>query len=142
MSYNSVYDTLYNNIKNRFTVENDDGEYTLGDYMLKKAKEKKAATTASNLPVAKARVENRALSAIMSYVNDKLTVKVPPAKDKTFKAFPFRASLTTALSSLLLCTLVFSYGFFAMRSASDSKPDMPSVVEVTEAEENEEISEK
>lgn len=115
---NNVYDNLYNNIKNRFTVEENNCEYTLGGYMLMKATEKKKG---SNLPVASVRPENRAVSAIVSFINDKLTVKTPPEKDKTIKSFPFRTSIAAFLSSILVCTVVFTYGIFATGIASESK---------------------
>ena len=40
----NVYDTLYNNMKQRFTVVNGENEYTLGGYMLMKAREKQEKT--------------------------------------------------------------------------------------------------
>ena len=45
----NAYDTLYENLKNRFTVQNDNSECTLGEYMLAKAKK---TTNKSSLPVA------------------------------------------------------------------------------------------
>ena len=130
---NTVYDTLYNNIKNRFTVEDNNGkEYTLGDYMLMKANAKKENAT---LPVAVTRPEMRAVSAIINYVNDKLTVKTPPEKDKTIKSFPFRTSIAAFLSSALMCTLVLTYGIVALSSVSDSTTPS-AAVEVEDTEEN------
>lgn len=116
---NTVYDNLYNNIKNRFTVEEDNCEYTLGGYMLMKANEKKAK--GANLPVAQVRPESRAISVIRNFINDKLTVKTPPEKDKTIKAFPFRTSIAACLSAILVCTVVFTYGLFAVNGSSESK---------------------
>ena len=43
----NAYENLYENMKNRFTVVNDNCEYTRGEYMLMKAGMKKEA---SNLP--------------------------------------------------------------------------------------------
>ncbi len=137
-SVNNVYDNLYNNIKNRFTVESDNCEYSLGEYMLMKAKEKKAS--GSNLPVM-AHQETRAIAAIFNYVNDKLTVKQAPEKDKTLKAFPFRTSVAAFLSSLLLCTVVFTYGVFALNSIS-SADGAPSTVELADEQAEKEIEEK
>lgn len=108
----SRYDTLYNNMKNKFTVVSDESEYTLGEYMLMKAKEQSGK---SNLPVAH-KSANSAVVSILSYVNDKLTIKTPPAKDKTIKAFPFRTSFSALVSSLVACTFIFSFGIFGFRA--------------------------
>ena len=85
------YDVLYENMKNRFTVVSNGSEYTLGDFMRMKAsggRTEKAKT--SNLPVEVKNAGTRALSQIVSFVSDKLTIKNPPAKDKTIRSFPFR----------------------------------------------------
>ncbi len=113
---NNVYDTLYNNIKNKLTVDSKDGgDYTLGEYMLMKANAKKESTS---LPVAVNHRDTSAVSAIISYVSDKLTVKTPPVKDKTIKTFPLRTSIAAFISSVLMCTLVFTYGIVALTSIS------------------------
>ncbi len=106
--HNNAYDRLYNNMKNSFTVVNDGCECTLGEYMLKKAKEKQ---NTSNLPVAMYG-KDTAVAAIYSYVNDKLTIKAPPVKDKTIKAFPFRSCAAAMLSAVVCCAVIFSYGNF------------------------------
>lgn len=108
----SRYDTLYNNMKNKFTVVNGESEYTLGEYMLMKAKEQSGK---SNLPVAH-NATSSAVVSILSYVNDKLTIKTPPAKDKTIKAFPFRTSFSALVSSLVACTFIFSFGVFGFKA--------------------------
>lgn len=107
-SYTNAYDKLYNDMKNAFTVVNDGMECTLGEYMLKKAKAKQ---NTSNLPVALYGKDN-AVAAIYSYVNDKLTIKKPPVKDKTIKAFPFRSCAAAMLSAVVCCTVLFSYGSY------------------------------
>ena len=105
----NAYDTLYENLKNRFTVQNENSECTLGEYMLMKARESSDKTS---LPVAvhDHASSRRMLQGLVSYVNEKLTIKAPPVKDKTMKAFPFRTSLASVLSALLVCTLVVTYG--------------------------------
>ena len=108
-SYTNAYDTLYNNMKNAFTVVNDGYESTLGEYMLRKATEKNVST---NLPVASVSKDS-AIAAVFSYVQDKLTVKTPPVKDKTLRAFPFRTSLAAVLSAVVTCGLVITYGVAA-----------------------------
>lgn len=110
-SYTNAYEKLYNNMKNAFTVVNDGMECTLGEYMLKKAKAKQ---NTSNLPVALYGKDN-AVAAIYSYVNDKLTIKKPPVKDKTIKAFPFRSCAAAMLSAVVCCTVLFSYGSFVAK---------------------------
>ena len=113
----NAYETLYNNMKRKFTVTSDNSEYTLGDYMLMKANARKENTS---LPVARTSgAENRSVAAIFSYVNEKLTVKKAPAKDKTIRAFPFRTSAAALLSAVVACALIFSYGIFTLRSAGN-----------------------
>lgn len=100
----NAYEALYTNMKNRFTVVNDNSEYSLGEYMLMKAGKKKEN---SNLPVAKSCSSNApVISAFFKYVNDKLTVKKPPVKDKIIKKFPFRTSVAALMSAVVACTLL------------------------------------
>ena len=114
MTSQNAYESLYNTMKNGLTVISKDGEYTLGDYMLMKAGKQKEA---SSLPVSASDArENHAISAFFTYVNDKLTVKAPPAKDRTIRRFPLRTSLSAVLSALVACTLVLSYGATVMRA--------------------------
>ena len=40
MNTTNIYETLYNNMKNRFTIEENNCEYNLGEYMLMKAGKK------------------------------------------------------------------------------------------------------
>ena len=104
------YEQLLNNMKNRFTVDNNGSDCTLGEYMLIKAnvkKEQTALVVAKNAAVV-AKSERAAL-ALVSYVNDKLTIKTPPVKDKTIRAFPFRASASAFLSAAVACAFVFSF---------------------------------
>ena len=82
------YDALYTNLKNRFTVIHDGTECTVGDYMLMKAG--KSASKKSDLPVAKVAKEDSSIVALINYMNEKLTIKNPPVKDKTIKRFPAR----------------------------------------------------
>ena len=105
------YDQLLNNMKNRFTVENNGNDCTLGEYMLMKANAKKQVTalTATKTTAVTAVKSERAVSAILTYVNDKLTIKTPPAKDKTIRAFPFRASASAFLSAAVACAFLFSF---------------------------------
>ena len=56
------------------------------------------------LPVAErstATKTERAVANVVSYINDKLTIKEPPVKDKTIRAFPFRASASALLSAVV-----------------------------------------
>ena len=104
----NVYDTLYNNMKQRFTVVNGENEYTLGGYMLMKAREKQEK---SNLPTTiTSNTRSVALQSVLTYINKKLTIKEAPAPEKTIKAFPLRTALSAACSALLICTLMFSFG--------------------------------
>ena len=104
-SYN-VYDKLYTNTKNRFTVVSEDSEYTLGDYMRMKAGKKKQKTKHNT--VRNAGNSAKAISAFFAMVNDKLTVKNPPKKDETIKSFPLKTTLAAILSAVTVCCLIFS----------------------------------
>lgn len=105
------YDALYTNLKNRFTVIHDGKECTVGDFMLMKAGK---ATAASNLPVVTVANHNNTLATIAHFVEDKLTVKNPPVKDRTIRRFPLKTSASALLSSVAACALVMSCGIFAL----------------------------
>ncbi len=120
----SVYETLYTSMKNKFTVMNNNNEYTLGEYMLMKANEDN-----SNLPATVNNDKNTsAISSFISYINDKLTVKKAPHKDKTMRRFPLRTSLTAFLSAVVACFFVFSFGIISMKNVND----LPTTVEAGE----------
>ena len=135
MNTSNVYENLYTDMKNRFTVVNDNCEYTLGEYMLMKAGKKKET---SNLPAMRNHTSSEtAVTAFFRYVNDKLTLKAPPAKDKTIRRFPLRTCCAAVLSAVVACTLVISYGSATLRSSGMSTP---ATVEVSEVE-NEQLPE-
>lgn len=108
------YDALYNNLKNQFTVIYNGTECTVGDFMLMKANKK----SESNLPIATSQ-RSTSIATIVEYVNDKLTVKKAPVKDKTIKSFPLRTSLSALLSATAACALVLSCGIFALSGAKN-----------------------
>ncbi len=114
MTTNNAYETLYKKMKNTFTVVNDNSECTLGEFMSMKAN---AKATQSNLPAVRNANQNNAISAIFSYVNDKLTVKKPPVRDKVIRRFPFRTSAAACFSAIVACALMFSYGFFTLNTS-------------------------
>ena len=123
----NAYEKLYMNMKNKFTVVNDNCEYTLGEYMSMKAD---AKANKSNLPASStAKGDTHSISAIFSYVNDKLTVKKAPVKDKTMRRFPMRTALASFFSAAVACAFIFSFGMLSMNSASS----MPSTVEADES---------
>ncbi len=127
MNTTNVYEDLYRNMKNSFTVVNDNSEYTLGEYMLMKAGAKKES---SSLPaVRNSNSGDMVVSTFFKYVNEKLTLKSAPVKDKTIRRFPFRTSLAAVFSALIACTLIVSYGIVALRGTTTS---IPSTVEITE----------
>ena len=136
-----TYDKLYNNMVRKFTVEKDNQDYNLGDFMLMKAKAKKnemvAATADSNLPVARDNKSN-ALTTVFSYVNDKLTVKKAPVRNKTIRSFPFRTSFTAFCSALIVCALVVSCCFFGL---SNSVISNDNVIATEQSETKNEINE-
>lgn len=119
------YDALYENMKNRFTVVSEGSEYTLGEYMLMKAS-KKENTASSNLPVAVragAGKGERAVAVFLSYVNDKLTIKKPPVKDKTIRAFPKRASFSAFLSAAVACSFLLCFSVIGTKFLNLSSPE-------------------
>ena len=128
MTNTNAYETLYTNVKERLTIEYGNKEYNLAEYMLMQASKGKAeaeveAEATVSLPVvAKNYVEmgEKALSMVVSYVNDKLTIKEPPVKDKTIRAFPFRASASALLSAVACCALVLSIGIVGMNSVKNN----------------------
>ena len=108
------YDALYTNLKNQFTVIYNGTECTVGDFMLMKANKR----SESSLPIATT-ARNTSIATIVEYVNDKLTVKNAPIKDKTIKRFPFRTSMSALLSATAACALVLSCGIFALSGANN-----------------------
>ena len=135
MNTTNVYEDLYNKMKNSFTVVNDSSEYTLGDYMLMKAG---AKAESSSLPALRSSSSgDMVVSTFFKYVNEKLTLKSAPAKDKTIRRFPFRTSLAAVFSALIACTLIVSYGVFALRSQANSVPSTVEITETVDEETNE-----
>ena len=117
----SNYDKLYENMKQRFTISADNTEYTLGEYMLMKADCKKAETT--TLPVAVQTAVTRsemAMTNIVSFVDDKLTIKQAPVKDKTIKEFPFRASASAFLTAAVACAFLLSFVLIGAKALSNT----------------------
>ena len=123
------YDKLYENMKQRFTVSQNDTAYTLGEYMLMKADGKKSENTA--LPVAV--MSEVAVTNIVSFVDDKLTIKQAPVKDKTIRAFPFRASASAFLTASVACAFLLSFVLIGAKSMTNQAPVADDVV-ITETE--------
>ena len=119
MTSTNAYETLYNNMKTKFTVVSDSNEYTLGEYMSKKAN---ANTNSKNLPAAKSEVQSNALSSIFSYVNEKLTVKKPPVREKVMRRFPLRTTAAAFLTGIVGCALMLTYGIFALNASNTTVP--------------------
>ena len=120
----SCYDRLYENMKARFTVVNDNSEYTLGDYMRIQAAKKENRVTA--VAIRGTRSEG-ALASVINYVADKLTVKAPAEKNKTIRRFPVRASASAFLSAVAACSLVLSIGIMGARTLNIGMPTTESV---------------
>ena len=139
MAYTNSYERLYENMKQRLTVIDNNAEYTLGEFMSMKAEIKKADAL---LPVAERSTATRsekAVAMLISYVNDKLTVKEPPVKDKTIRAFPFRASASALLSALVACSFVFSFGIIGAKLLASSTSSLSESTAYAESAEVEEI---
>ena len=145
MNSTMTYETLYNNMVKKFTVGKDEKDYKLGEYMLMKARAKKetamvAASEKNNaLPVVRAKNNaGTAIAAAFSYVNDKLTVKEAPVRDRTMRSFPLRTSLTAFGSALVVCGLVVCCGVFGFKAAS---PETDNIVSASETPETVEQTE-
>ena len=123
-TYTSAYEKLYADMKTAFTVVNDGTESTLGEYMMKKA----SVSESCNLP-AVAYSKDSAIAAVFSYVNDKLTIKTPPHKDKTLRAFPFRATAAAMLSAVVTCGLLLTYGVAAVSDKDNTSYVVDATVE-------------
>lgn len=121
------YDALYTNLKNQFTVIYNSSECTVGDFMLMKANKR----SESNLPIATVNSKITSLATIVEYVNDKLTVKRAPVKDKTIRTFPIRTSASALLSATAACALVLSCGIFSLTGANGA--NAPHTAEKTES---------
>ena len=141
-SYTNSYDKLYESMKDKFTVVNENTEYTLGDYMLMKAGKKKEDSLLPVLQRSNVGKGERAVAMVVSYVSDKLTIKQPPVKDKTIKAFPFRASASAFLSAVVACTFMLSFVLVGARlmSGSESVETTGIVDELPETDVNEVVA--
>lgn len=127
------YDKLYDNMKQRFTILSENNEYTLGEYMLMKANAKK--TEGTNLPVAVKTAVTKsetAVTSIVSFVDDKLTIKQAPVKDKTIKAFPFHASASAFLTASVACAFVLSFALIGARTLATPAPAATEIIELDE----------
>ena len=124
----------------KFTVEKDNTDYKLGEYLRMKARVKKetamiAASESSSALLPVVRAKNSAGTAIVaafSYVNDKLTVKEAPVRDRTMRSFPLRTSLAAFCSALVVCGLVVCCGIFGFKAAAPGVDNTVSVEETPE----------
>lgn len=131
MANTNVYEKLYSDMKHKFTVVGEDTDRTLGECMLEKARQ---TENKSNLAVA-LYSKDTAVRAVMSYINDKLTIKNPPERDKVIKAFPLRTSFAAVLSAIVTCGLLISYGSVLTDAANTPSYVIENTVEnETEAE--------
>ena len=133
----NVYEALYSSMKEQFTVidQESGAEYTVGDYMLMKAatRQESPATGSASLPVVhRSAGKETAVAQIISYVNDKLTIKTPPVKDKTIRAFPFRTSASAFLSAAVACAFMVCFTVIGARIVNFATPTEQEAVSVTE----------
>ena len=127
------YDALYANMKNRLTVVNNDSEYTIGDYMLMRARKQEESKKALAAKTAVVPAE-QTMAQVVSFISDKLTIKEAPIKDKTIRAFPFRASASAFLAAAVACSLMLSFVTIGARLIEGA----PQATEVSLSEEIEE----
>lgn len=131
-SVKNSYDTLYDNLKDRFTVVYEGCDCTLGDYMLIKAGKRQTSESALPTPVSDNRVSS--VSDIVEYVATRLTVKTAPAREKTLRRFPLRSSMSAIFTAAAACALVFSFGIFALNSSGIVSPYTANGAEVEYSE--------
>lgn len=115
----NAYEKLYRNTKSQFTIVSDNKEYTLGELMLEKAGKKEAASISASKKV---KNTQSSVSAFINYVNDKISIKNSPAKERIIKRFPLRTSLSAVLSAMIVCTLVLSFGLFSGKALTSNDP--------------------
>ena len=126
----SPYDALYNNLKNRFTVIHCGKECTVGDYMRMKS----GTECTRSLPSVR-KIEDRSITAVINYVNDKLTMKKAPVKDRTMRRFPIRTSFSATLSAVAACAIIMFTGVIAAKVTENSllpSANTPTVEEMDE----------
>jgi hypothetical protein len=63
-----------------------------------------------------------AMTNIVSFVDEKLTIKQAPVKDKTIKSFPFRASASAFLTASVACAFLLSFALIGINALSNSSP--------------------
>ena len=130
------YERLYDNMKLRFAVGENNCEYTLGEYMLMKAYDN---SESAPLPVAVSESVKPIVTTVTSlatFVNDKLTIKAVPSKDKTIRTFPLRTSASAFLSASVACAFILSFALIGIKSVgiSENTTADASIVEVETAE--------
>lgn len=139
-SVKNSYDTLYNNLKDRFTVVYEGCDCTLGDYMLIKAGKKQ--TSESSLPAPTTPERSGSISNIVDYVATQLTVKAAPAREKTIRRFPLRSSMSAIFTAAAACALVFSFGIFALNNSGALAPYTANGAEIETVDTEDGISEE
>lgn len=132
----TAYDDLYENLRKTFCVDCNGHDGTLGEYMQTRA----MVLRTQSLPI-RSFGTGRAitLSAIGRYLQDKMTVKVPPVKDKTIRSFPLCTSMSAALSAITVCGLLFTFTFLGAKVATEPKTETVSYVEPEEPETEETV---
>ena len=112
----------------------------LGEYMLAKAQKKHSSALVSRanakenaLPVPVSGSESR-IAALISYVQEKLTVKEAPIKNKTIRKFPIRSSLTAFGSAMVVCSLVIVCAFLGLKTMPEAYSGENYIAQETEAD--------
>lgn len=121
----NTYDRLYENMKQRFTVAEDGNAYTLGEFMLMKATNTQKPEASSSLPVAVKTAVTKsetAVSSVISFVDEKLTIKQAPVKDKTIRSFPLRASASAFFTAAVACAFILSFVLIGVRAMNGPAP--------------------
>ena len=107
-------------MKNRLTVVEGNSEYTLGDFMRMRAESKKNNAMILGETKAMAEKTESGVAMLLSFVNDKLTIKKPPVKDKTIRAFPLRASFSALISAVVAASFMLCFGIIGGKLLSGS----------------------
>ena len=132
------YETLYNNLKSDFAIVENGYELTLGASMLMRAE--RIEESESMLPVSGTITNDNSFGAIVTYVNNQLSISKAPEKTTTIKRFPVRSSFSAIFSAVAACALVFSFGIFAL-TGSGTSPLSANAGEVEDGNLEDEINE-
>ena len=88
----------------------------------------------ANLPVAVKKPQAReVVGAFFTSVNEKLTVKKAPLRDRTIRRFPLRTALSSICCAFIICALAICYGVAGLSGAEDNTIANEPLTELSES---------